>query len=107
MTESGWDDPYERATVDALLDWKADRHTCGHSMTTALQGAPGGLDEDDLIAGYRVCLPCLVLERERAGMAHADKEQRERGINPEAWRLWHVEIKPEAAARMAAQPDDS
>lgn len=103
VTESGWGDPYERATVDAYLDWKADLHVCGRPMSEALKDAQPGIDEESYRSGYRTCYACMALEYERAGTAHGDKDLRERGIDPESWRLWHVELKPEAAALLAAQ----
>jgi hypothetical protein len=103
VTESDWADPYERALIDAYLDWKTDLHTCGRHLSESLQGARDDIDEESYAAGYQVCSACMALEYRRAELAKADEAERERGRNPEAWRLWRVDLLPEAEAIWAAQ----
>jgi hypothetical protein len=65
-----------------------------------------GIDETAYRAAYRVCSACMALEYQRAAMVEADKQLRERGINPEAWRMWHAELTPKARELIAAQHAD-
>lgn len=101
--ESEWADPYEAAILDAYRDWRANLHTCGHPLTEVLQGADDLLDEDDFVGGYQVCLACMALERDRSQTAKGDEGERERGRNPESWRLWRVDRRPDAESIFAAQ----
>jgi hypothetical protein len=89
--------------LDAYLDWKADAHICGRPMSESLQGNRDDIDETSYAAGYQVCSACMALEYRRAELAKQDEKEREQGRNPEAWRLWRVDLLAEAQAIYAAQ----
>ncbi len=94
---STWTDPafddYDRALVDAYKDWLSDLHVCGRPMSESLR--VDGQPDPDYEVGVRICVACMALEQYRAHQSGADKTDRERGLNPDAWRLHTVYSKAE------------
>ena len=91
--------------VDAYLDWKADRHTCGYSRSRGLRLL--GRPDPELVAAYLECVGCEELERTRAGHAKSlEKEYERSGVNPMAWREYFVQDMAEARADFERQRQD-
>lgn len=87
-TEPEWDD-YERALVDAYLDWKADLHSCGHPLTETLLEA--GKPAPRYQAGFTVCAACLALSNAQQAQAKKDAPvEKAGGVIAHAARLWQV-----------------
>lgn len=93
--KSSWTDPdydeYDRALVDVYKDWLADLHTCGRPMSESLR--VNDRDDPDYVVGTRICTACMELEITRAQRAKSDEAMREKGINPDSWRLDHLELR--------------
>lgn len=88
---------------DALLDWRADLHSCGRPLSESLQLA--GRPDPDYVIGEMVCLACRKLDEHRAIRAKGDEQARKDGRQPDTYRLDRVDTRAEALARIQAQRD--
>lgn len=85
----------QRAAVDAWLDWRADRHTCGRQLSESLRR--DGHRPPDYVVGELVCAGC---EAE----AKFIKEHHKDGLPPEL--LLQVYSRAEAQAIEKLQRGD-
>ena len=100
VPEPEWDE-LDNALVDALENWQAGVHTCGHHESEQL-------DPDAVfVAGYTVCKACQALQAAQEKQAKTDKPEREAGHNPDFPRRWRIrtasraQVSREAAERAA------
>jgi hypothetical protein len=95
-----WDD-HERALVDALYDWRADRHSCGQQLKESLhvEGRP----DPDLIVGELTCLGCKAEAEWYASKSEGWARAHEKGLHPERWTLPLVMTRDEALERIKQQ----
>lgn len=88
VAEPEWDE-YERALVDAYLDWKADLHSCGHPLTETLMEA--GKPPARYQAGFTVCAACVALSNAQRAQEKKDAPvEKGGGVIAHAARLWQV-----------------
>lgn len=80
----------DNALVDALENWQAGVHTCGHHESEQL-------DPDAVfVASYTVCKACATLQAAQEKQAKADEPERKRGRNPDFARWWRLLVKSRA-----------
>lgn len=101
-TEAEYDE-IDLAMIDALLDWRADLHSCGRPLSESLHDPTRpGRDQAQYVVGTQTCRACQALDKRQAERHKDDKALIEAGRNPDAWRLDTVVLKTEAAAMVEA-----
>lgn len=90
-----WDE-WDQALIDALLNWQAGVHRCGHHETE--QADPDTV----FVAGYSVCKACEALQQAQRRQAEQDKPRIKDGQNPDYSRRWSIFRKSRAALEQAA-----
>lgn len=85
--EPEWDE-FDRAMIDAYLDYRSDLHTCGRPLSESLK------DDDkpdpQYQVGYEVCRACAAFDKFSAEQAKKDKDLHEAGRHPESYRITTV-----------------
>lgn len=96
--EPEWD-AWDTALVDALQEWNAGLHSCGHHQSE--QDDP----ETVFVAGFTVCRACEALQAAQKKQHAADAPAIKDGHNPDYPRRWRLRrtTKAEYRAEIAAK----
>lgn len=95
VPEPEWDE-FDNALVDALENWQAGVHSCGHHESE--QADPDAV----FVAGYTVCKACEALQAAQEKQAKTDEPERKRGHNPDFARWWRLLVKSRAQLQQEA-----
>lgn len=87
--EPEWDE-LDNALLDALLNWQAGLHTCGHHESEQLD------PDAAFAAGFTVCKACEALQQAQLKQAALDKPDIKAGRNPDFPRRWQVALRSRA-----------
>lgn len=84
-SEPEWDE-WDNALIDALENWNAGVHSCGHHESE--QDSPGAV----FVAGYTACKACEALQAAQETQRAADAPAIKNGKNPDFPRRWRVRL---------------
>lgn len=80
-------DEIDRAMINAVLDFQADKHSCGRPLSESLKDDDPDWQDPLYQVGVQVCMACMAYDKYQAAHRGDDKTLTDAGRDPSSWRI--------------------